>query len=483
MQGRRRPTGYIAVAVAGLILIGWLTVRYMAKRQLLSALGSRDLKVRVAAAEKLLATGKLADALPAQPIIVRSKTAEALGEIGSDEALSVLGEILKDQEEAPRRWARQALVKLGLKSMPVLLAAISAGGGTQDEAVTALSQIGKGKPQVADDLRFFLSDGTASAGAAKALSLLGPEGIAPLVRACYAPDGDLRAVALSNLGLQRVRAAVEPALYNLGSDPSSQKGAAIVALGYIGDRRAVPLLIPFLKIKGNREAAATSLGLLRDPRAVDPIVATLSVSEKRYRNAAILALRRIGAPAFPALVRELSSSDLLLREAAAGALIGSASPAVNGPLMAALKDADPDVRASAATALGWQGNLAALPALVGALSDRSWQVVDSSVSALGAIGTTGSEALLGVLRSRGEDLTVSYQVARALAAMGRPVVPKLISALSDPSPNVQKWSAVALGEIGDPQAVSALQGLESKAGPDVRWVVQEQLRRLQSMSG
>lgn len=480
MEGRRRPIGYIIVAVVAVILIGWLTYRYMGKRQLIRALGSRELAVRTPAAKQLLEMEKLSDALPAQAIIVRSKTAEALGEIGTDDALTVLGEILNDQEEAPRRWARRALVKQGMRAMPVLLSALSASGGTRDEAITAIKQIG---PQTADEIRFLLSNRGSYAGAAKALAQLGPGGVAPLIRGCYTVDGDLREQALNNLGLQRVEAAVEAALYNLGTDKNNKKGPALKALGFIGDRRAVPAIIPFLKDADNREAAVTSLGLLRDARAVEPILPTLTVTVKRYRNAAILALRRIGSPAFPALVRELRSSDLLMREGAASALIGSDSPAVNGPLMAALKDADPDVRSSSARGLGWEGNVAAVPALVGALSDSSWIVVDSAVSALGSIGVPAVDPLLAVLRNPSGGLTVDYQIARGLAAMGRQAVPRLTAALSDPSPNLQKWSAVALGEIGDPRAVEGLKRLANTAGPDIRWVAQEQLRRLAGMTG
>jgi len=62
--------------------------------------------------------------------------------------------------------------------------------------------------------------------------------------------------------------------------------------------------------------------------------------------------------------------------------------------------------------------------------------------------------------------------------MGRPVVPRLIGALSQPQPEVRKWSAVALGQIGDKNAVEPLKQLEKTAGPELKWVVAEQLRRL-----
>jgi len=468
------------LAVVALVLIGWLTARYVAKRQLIRSLGSNDMQVRVDAARRLLAMEKLSEALPAQHIIVRSKTAEALGEIGTDDALGVLGEILEDQEEAPRRWARQALAKQGMRAMPVLLNALSAGGGTTEEAIKALEEIG---PRTTAEVRFLLSDDEAAGGAATALAKVGGIGVEALIRACYNAHGDFRANVLGKLGLEKVEAAVEPALYNLLPIDGSKKGAAIKALGLIGDRRAVPAIIPFLQDKDNREGAVTALGQIGDPRAVEPVLATMLETEKRYRNAAILALRRIGAPAFPALVRELRSDQVLMRRAAADALVGSDSAGVNGPLMAALKDLDAEVRASAALALGWEGNVGAVPSLVAVLSDPSWQVVDSAVSALGDIGLGAADMLLAVLRGGGSDLTVGYQISRSLSAMGRPVVPKLTAALSDGNTSVQTWSAVALGEIGDPGAVKALERLAETAGPEIRWVAQEQLRRLATLRG
>ena len=478
METRRRPTGYIAVALIALVLIGWLVQRYVVKRGLIRDLGTNTMQVRVEAARKLLEMEKLSDSLPAQHIIIRSKTAEALGEIGTDEVLEVLGEILRDQEEAPRRWARKALVKQGNKSLPVLLGALSEGGEIREETIKALEAIG---PEASEKVRLLLSDGSAVDGAAAACARVGGVGIDALLRACYNAHKDLRGKVLDNLGLQGIEAAVEPALYNLLPTDKSKKGAAIKALGLIGDRSAVPKIIPFLEDKDNREAAATALGRIGDPRAVEPILATLTETEKRYRNAAVLALRRIGPPAFPALTRELRSDEVLMRRGAAASLIGSKSSRVNGPLIAALADPDAEVRASAALALGWQGNVAAVPALIVALSDSSWEVVDSAVTAIGDIGLDAIHPLLAVLRSAESGVTVRYQVSRALAAMGRAAVPELTDALSDRSSSVATWSAVALGEIGDPRAVAPLRQLAERASPDLRWVVEEQLRRLTTL--
>ncbi len=493
MEERRRPWTYIVISVIALALIGWLIARSVAKQRLLRALGTNDMKVRVEAARALLESGKLVDSLPAQPVIRRSKAAQALGEIGTDKAIAALGVILQDQEEAPRRWARQALVKIGKRSIPTLMRALAAGGGTKDEAVKGLVQLGLGsdpkdkakvaesQAEVAAPVRFLLTERSGYGGAAQALSQLGDVGIAALIDGCYAVDANLRRQCLDNLGKQKVRAAVPAALYNL--QEGGQIGNAIAALGLIGDRSATPALIPFLTDKDHRLAAATALGLLRDPRAVEPILATLTDTEKAYRDGAILALRRIGTPAIPPLIRTLKSPNVLLRRAAASGMIGIGSPAANAALAEALRDEDSEVRAEAALALGWKGNVAAVPPLVKALSDPDWRVVDAAVSALGDIGTKAINPLLSVLASGEAGVELQYQVSRALAAMGREAVPDLIAALDTGPEVVQRWVAVALGEIGDPRAVEPLRKLEARAEGNLKWVAQEQLRVLSGMSG
>ena len=476
MERRRRPTTRIVLALIVVALIVWGLARHAARKELLSALGSNDMGVRVSAARQLLATDKLEDSLSALPIISRSKTAAALGEIQTQEAAKMLGVVLRDQEEAPRRWAGRALVAHGKRAVPVLMSALASSGGTREEAVNALVEIARNEPQVAAQIRLLLSDKGTVVGAAIALSRMGDLGVGALVRGCYAVDGDIRAYALDHLGLQQVEAGLQPALDNL--KPGGTKANAIIALGLLGDRSAVPSLIPFLEDAALRVNAVTALGQIGDPRAVEPIVATLTVTEKAYRNAAILALRRIGRPGLSALVRELRSPSVLMRQGAAAALVGIASGAADAPLVEALGDTDMSVRASAARALGWRDNLTAIEPLVGALGDDDWHVVDAAVEGLGEVGVGAIARLVGVLAEPDRDPTVQYQVARALAAMGRPAVPELIRTLSRPEPGVQKWCAVALGEIGDASAVGALRELAESSDSDVGRVAEEQIRVL-----
>ncbi len=115
--------------------------------------------------------------------------------------------------------------------------------------------------------------------------------------------------------------------------------------------------------------------------------------------------------------------------------------------------------------------------LVSALGDKSWRVENAAVNSLGAIGDPGIQPLLGVI-SRSGNATTNYQIAEAFVAMRSVAVDPLISALSNPSPEVQKWAVVALGEIRDQRAVAPLERLQKTATGDLKWVVQEQLKVL-----
>lgn len=89
------------------------------------------------------------------------------------------------------------------------------------------------------------------------------------------------------------------------------------------------------------------------------------------REAAAVALSRIGEPAVPSLVAALHSPDPALRMQAADTLarIGPGASKAVPPLMELLQDPDPRVRKSAARALGQIGPAAAdaVPSLMRAL--------------------------------------------------------------------------------------------------------------------
>jgi HEAT repeat protein len=133
-----------------------------------------------------------------------------------------------------------------------------------------------------------------------------------------------------------------------------------------------------------------------------------------------------------------------------------------GPLVAALHDPDPSLRAEAARALGALDSPRAVPELVSALqTDADPDTRMAAAHSLGLLGDHRAvDPLLAKLADRSEDPCVREFAAEALTGPGeRRAVRALIAALGDPSVEVRFWAAFALGELGDPAALSALERL------------------------
>jgi HEAT repeat protein len=129
------------------------------------------------------------------------------------------------------------------------------------------------------------------------------------------------------------------------------------------------------------------------------------------------------------------------------------------PLIEWLKDKSLDYQA--AIILGQLGDARAVPALKELLANGDeWQRLWSAYG-LAKIGDpAGVPALMVFLTDKNPQWTNRRHAIRALEEVGdKRAVQALISALQDPSPDIRNAAADALGSIGDPSAIGALEAL------------------------
>jgi HEAT repeat protein len=258
----------------------------------------------------------------------------------------------------------------------------------------------------------------------------------------------------------RVDRLVREAAQGRGVDPLFEFGRSGVEINEdfkaIG-LAAVPRLMEYLRNPKSsyRRVAADELGLLGAKEAV-PSLMDLAIIDRDMlvREAAIGALGDIAdASALPALATVLNDPDWRIRAAVARAM-GSFKPSdADAILLVALKDPVAWVRAPAAASMGLCHDVAHWDVLVPLLGD--------------------------------EDEWVRRSAAIALARLGRKEgVPELLLALKDkgePTPSIRTVIVELIGDLGDIRAVDTLRGLaELDRLSEVREAATRALARIQS---
>ncbi|RKY41050.1 MAG: hypothetical protein DRP85_07295, partial [Candidatus Makaraimicrobium thalassicum] len=437
---------------------------------LIQALKDKDWYVRSDSAAEAL--GKIGDKRAVEPLIevlkknengyVRRSAAWALGEIGDKGAVEPLVQALKDEDSDVRKSVARALGKIGDKGAVEPLIELEKSGiveavfeelaiwraldklgvkgasakcdfyekieklidssrcGDRDTCVWANEMLGtmiKDKIVVNALITnvLYANDWERPGSAARALTKSDdPRVFAVLIRALGYPSGGLnrRLTVLDILGEMGDARAVGPitkVLLNDGVDIYRREAA--VALGNIGDKRAVEALIEALKDENDevRRYAARALGKISDERAAEPLVQALKDEDLRVRESAAEALRKIGwipgnetekaeyyvglkrwhqvskigNAAIPALIRELK--DPSSARFARRILVKIGKPAMSF-LISELKNEDKHVRKDAAEALGDIGDKRAVEPLIQALKDEDPNVRESAAEALRKIG-------------------------------------------------------------------------------------------------
>ncbi|MFX0095802.1 MAG: HEAT repeat domain-containing protein, partial [Candidatus Hodarchaeota archaeon] len=274
--------------------------------------------------------------------------------------------------------------------------------------------------------------------AAKVLGEMGDlRAIGPLLKCLKDDYYRLRRAIAWVLGDLKNKKAIKPLIKALTDERPEVKEAAAWSLGKLGSHRATKMLINTLKNKEEpqyvRGNAAEALGTIGDVRGLEPLLNALKDKNDWVRQASARGLGRLGDPrAVDSLIENLKNRNYLTREACAWSLGRLGCVRAVKPLVKAMIDSNDSVRESATEALKTMGNLAIGP-LSQILRGQNGSIHDKT-SAARVLGEIGGEKVIEPLL---EGLSTSIPQVRmtcsvALAKLGKPIIPVIISFLSQP---------------------------------------------------
>ncbi|GBE90945.1 HEAT repeat domain-containing protein [Nostoc cycadae] len=449
--------------------------------ELKKALNHSSRYVRSKAAEALgnignpQAVDALISALNDSDSDVRSKAAEALGNIGNLQAVDALISALNDSERYVRSNAVEALGKIGnLQAVDALISALNDSERyVRSNAVEALTKI-ENPQEVAEDLIAALKDSNSYVRrkATEALGKIGnPQGIDSIKSALNDPDSYVKWLAAWALAEIDNPQAIDALISALNDTDSFMKCLTAWALAKIGNFQAVHSLF------------ATLDDLYNDPdvktEAVEVLISALddlyNYLDVKWLAAEVLV--EIGNPqVVDALIAAFNDPHSYFKSEVAEALGKIGNPQAVDALISAFNDDiaafnDSDIytdwtRKAAVEALGKIGNPQAVDGLISALNDSNKDVRSKAAEALGKIGNPQAvDALISAFNDdiaafKDSDIYTDWTREAAVEALGKignpQAVDALISALYNLNWSVRHKAVEALGKIGNPQAVNAL---------------------------
>jgi HEAT repeat protein len=388
---------------------------------------------------------------PGEPNSTREAVVLALLKLGAEgekalteSGLPVLIKGLKDDSNGVREHTALAIGLLGAKGKPTADALTNLCGEKNDNvrraAYDALARVGGASPKAIAVL-LNRPDSKVAYDAARALNTMRPlpkDIIPALESALKKPVGIMEP---DEVGLTRMEVA--EALAGFGKDAAP----------------AVPALVGVLKATTEEDFDK----YFRPRTGGDPS------GQRNDESPAMMALRKIGKPAVPALVEALKDDSPLVRWQAAMVLAGigpdakEALPALKEARDAEIKrpEVSPDVVTAAALAEVQLGGDPAEPvaAVVELLKTPNAQLRYYVARVLGRFGRKGAgatEALTGLLDDMAE--AVRAQAADSLRALGpaaKSAIPALAKKLADEDEAVRRSALDALKALGPVAAEAA----------------------------
>ncbi len=250
-------------------------------------------------------------------------------------------------------------------------------------------------------------------------------------------DAVINRIAM-HLGATRDRRFTGTLLEALRTRPS---GECARALGYLGESRAVPLLVECLLDDFAREGAMDALGSLVEVAV--PELTRLLIA--------------------PPSGRAFEGRAAIAQRASAATVLGRIRESSEWPLLRALRDGQIEVRVAAALALCERGSRVreqTVKVLSEALDSESVLLAEAAARALADMGEEAVTRLLEILREdplAEADQKRRFAAVHLLGRLGNPsAVPTLVQMALDADVLLRQAAAAALGRIPGGQVESAL---------------------------
>ncbi len=393
---------------------------------------------------------------------LRQKAALAVSQSLTDEALPLMFEMLGDRDWRVRKTIVEGFLRSpGDQVIRSLIAALRdpENAGKRNSATEALIRIGEPaipylifELQREEDLDVRLS----------LVNLLGDlrnDESYEVLLALLPRESDVNILSavVASIGKYRHASSIPMLLETLRSDDLWLKFHVVEALGEIGDRSALPAILPLYAEKSLRKPILEAVGKIADVGTVNFLL-KLVVQEEKLNLTALRALIRIAEADKPRVIEQAERS-LIQRRFRESFPRDKIVPLVEHLYSTPKRD----VRAFILKILGWTGDERALKVLLESLEDP--ETAEVAAQALVDFGPAAIGSILEKLRSTEED-EVSSLLLRVISASSPPEsVATVLTFLDHPNPLVRRLAIEILGGIADPSTVDYL--LARLDDPDV----------------
>lgn len=310
------------------------------------------------------ANARLVAALADPSARVRAAAAQALAHVPSSDALQPLMSATRDSDPWVRYFSARSLGSLGDRRAFDCLAVIVEQDGLTHVRIAALEAMGEIQTAEACDVLLAAAGSADVEIASAALRALGrfrdPRAIEAISSAARAADAAMRSAGVAALCSSALPEAIETLAWIAGADSDDAVSSeALEAIGVLARRStdasasAISALLSISADPRLQERAVSALGVLPASR-VSMVARGLAHANPDVRCATIRALTRMKHPdASEAIRSALQDDDATVREAAVLAVERLGSRGVGRTLAAiAQDDPSPAVRRAAASALG-----------------------------------------------------------------------------------------------------------------------------------